>query len=95
MVEPFVDHVALDVSDLERSRAFCEAVLRPLGYGALWAQDGTVAFGREDAGRRRVLERLAPPHGAPGEPPHDAPGSYAAYLLDPDDNAVEAVVRER
>ena len=30
-------------------------------------------------------------HGAPGERPHYHPGYYAAFLLDPDGNNVEAV----
>jgi catechol 2,3-dioxygenase-like lactoylglutathione lyase family enzyme len=34
-------------------------------------------------------------NGAPGERPHYHPGYYAAFLLDPDGNNVEAVVHER
>lgn len=123
-MEPVVDHVALNVSHLERSRAFYETVLRPLGFGVVWARDGMVTFGREDAADFAIVSRyppsagahvaftapsraavdeffaaglriLARPHGAPGERPHYAPGYYAAYLLDPDDNSVEAVLRER
>jgi catechol 2,3-dioxygenase-like lactoylglutathione lyase family enzyme len=34
-------------------------------------------------------------NGPPGERPHYHPGYYAAFLLDPDGNNVEAVVHER
>jgi len=57
------DHIAIEVADLARSRAFYAAAL--------------AAGGRDN--------------GAPGERPHYHPGYYAAYVLDPDGNNVEAV----
>lgn len=42
-----IDHVSLAVADLERSAAFYEKVLAPLGLGRLVARDGaTVGFGK-------------------------------------------------
>jgi catechol 2,3-dioxygenase-like lactoylglutathione lyase family enzyme len=40
-----IDHVALYVSDLERSRRFYEQALAPLGYGLAFELDDGVAFG--------------------------------------------------
>lgn len=43
-----IDHVKLFVSDFERSRAFYENALQPLGYRILLAQaPGVVGMGRE------------------------------------------------
>ena len=40
-----IDHVGLGVSDLERSRAFYEKALAPLGYQVLIERDGSLGFG--------------------------------------------------
>ena len=42
-----IDHVAFNVSDLERSRGFYEQALAPLGYGLAFEMEGMVAFGPE------------------------------------------------
>ncbi len=42
-----IDHVSIAVSDLERSTAFYEQVLAPLGYQRLVARGHTVGFGRK------------------------------------------------
>ncbi len=43
-----IDHVALDVRDYGRSRAFYKAALEPLGYGLLMEFEGRVGgFGRD------------------------------------------------
>lgn len=41
-----IDHLSIAVSDLARSAAFYEAVLRPLGYLRLVERPGTVGFGK-------------------------------------------------
>ena len=40
-----IDHTGIGVTRLERSRAFYEAVLAPLGYGVRLVLDGAVGFG--------------------------------------------------
>jgi catechol 2,3-dioxygenase-like lactoylglutathione lyase family enzyme len=40
-----IDHIGLGVSDLERSRAFYEQALAPLGYQVLVERDGSLGFG--------------------------------------------------
>ena len=42
------DHVGLNVSDYERSRAFYEAALAPLGYRVVVAFDKSAGFGQGD-----------------------------------------------
>jgi len=42
-----LDHVGIEVSDLERSKAFYEATLEPLGIRPLMEFDGAVGFGKE------------------------------------------------
>lgn len=42
-----IDHVSIAVSDLQRSAAFYEQVLAPLGYQRLVVRDHTVGFGRK------------------------------------------------
>jgi catechol 2,3-dioxygenase-like lactoylglutathione lyase family enzyme len=40
-----IDHVALDISDMQRSRAFYEKALQPLGYGVVMDTEGLILFG--------------------------------------------------
>ena len=99
-----IDHVHIRVSDLERSKRFYRAVLRSLGFAAdeLWVSaDGEpttrlhLSFQTPD---RWAVPRFheaglaagGRDNGAPGERRYH-PGYYAAYLLDPDGNNIEAV----
>lgn len=114
------DHVGLYVKDLDRSVAFYEAALAPLGH-VLCSRDATSAgFGPKGApalwlyavaapGARvhvalRAAERAAvmrfhaaavatggTDHGAAGVRVDYAENYYAAFVLDPDGNNVEAV----
>ena len=77
------DHVHLHVSDLEASKRFYRAVLASLGLpnvvegtGLLMPTSSPRAGGRDNGG--------------PGERSYH-PGYYAAFVLDPDGNNVEAV----
>jgi catechol 2,3-dioxygenase-like lactoylglutathione lyase family enzyme len=40
-----LSHISLGVSDLERSQAFYDAALAPLGYVRLWRTDRGVGYG--------------------------------------------------
>jgi catechol 2,3-dioxygenase-like lactoylglutathione lyase family enzyme len=42
-----LDHVGIEVSDIERSRAFYEAALAPLGISVVMEFEGAVGFGKE------------------------------------------------
>lgn len=127
-----LDHLGVVVRDLDRSLAFYEACLRPLGlqmterhpYGAaifarseaqpvpfLWVGTARPSFWRDGhqagaspvhlcfvAPSRDAVDRFhaaalahgGQDNGAPGE---RDPGYYAAYVLDPDGNNLEASVR--
>jgi catechol 2,3-dioxygenase-like lactoylglutathione lyase family enzyme len=41
-----IDHISVGVSDLDRSAAFYEATLAPLGFWRLVKRAGTVGFGK-------------------------------------------------
>jgi catechol 2,3-dioxygenase-like lactoylglutathione lyase family enzyme len=123
-----LDHVGFAVSDLEKSRAFYEAALAPLGISILmtvtpemtesggtaigfgkdekpffWIGDnervgqGThIAFAVDDRSLVDAFHRAAraaggTDHGAPGLRPHYHPDYYAAFVLDPDGQNIEAV----
>jgi catechol 2,3-dioxygenase-like lactoylglutathione lyase family enzyme len=45
--QPVIDHVGLGVSDLDRSKAFYQRALDPLGYRPLLERDDSVGFGRD------------------------------------------------
>jgi catechol 2,3-dioxygenase-like lactoylglutathione lyase family enzyme len=73
MRAPFIDHLTLQVRDLDASRAFYERALEPFGIRVLETGDGEVAVGPEGS-EDLIL--------APGEP---AARVHLAFLaLDPE-----------
>ncbi len=42
-----LDHVGIEVSDLERSKVFYEKALEPLGIGLMMEFEGAIGFGKE------------------------------------------------
>lgn len=119
--EAFVDHLTLQVGDLEASRRFYAAALEPWGsheitgdwgvsFGPPGSEDVAIAEGEPSAPihlalsapDRQTVERFyeaalaagGRDNGAPGERPQYHAGYYAAYVLDPDGNNVEAVFHD-
>ena len=116
---PLIDHLALRVRDLRRSRTFYELALEPFGVkvvessqgpgfaieggGDFWIGEGEppaapvhVAFAAADRAtvdkfHRAAVEAGGRDNGAPGLRPHYHAGYYAAFVIDPDGNNVEAV----
>jgi catechol 2,3-dioxygenase-like lactoylglutathione lyase family enzyme len=125
MRAPFIDHLALRVGDLERSRRFYEQALAaweirvvegtpptigfgfgPEGSEDFWIGPGGpahpvhVAFLAPDRAtvdrfHAAALEAGGRDNGGPGPRPQYHADYYAAYVLDPDGNNVEAVCHER
>jgi catechol 2,3-dioxygenase-like lactoylglutathione lyase family enzyme len=120
--EAFVDHLTLQVRDLDASRRFYAAALEPWGsrevegewgisFGPPGSEDVAIAAGEPSgpihlalsAPDRETVERFydaalaagGRDNGSPGERPHYHQGYYAAYVLDPDGNNVEAVFHDR
>ena len=109
----------LPVADLERSVAFYEAALAPLGFRLLTRHEREAAFGPEqfddfyvragggvtgvhvafaadgkeevDAFHEAALAAGGRDNGPPGIHPQYSERYYAAFVLDPDGNNVEAV----
>ncbi len=116
---PLIDHLALRVRDLRRSRTFYERALEPFGVkvvessqgpgftieggGDFWIGEGEppaapvhVAFAAADRAtvdkfHRAAVEAGGRDNGAPGLRPQYHAGYYAAFVIDPDGNNVEAV----
>ena len=116
---PLIDHLALRVRDLRRSRTFYEQALEPFGVrvvessqgpgfaieggGDFWIGEGEppaapvhVAFSAADRAtvdkfHRAAVEAGGRDNGAPGLRPYYHAGYYAAFVIDPDGNNVEAV----
>ena len=115
-----VSHVAVNVSDWERSKEFYGGVLAQFGYRVVYEEEGAVAYfagergldfgiGRRDpAGGTHVafecpdraavdqfyenaLAAGAQDNGPPGVRAKYYAVYYAAYVLDPDGNNIEAV----
>jgi catechol 2,3-dioxygenase-like lactoylglutathione lyase family enzyme len=99
-----LDHLGLDVSDYDRSKAFYTAALEPLGWEVLMepvpsacgfggTQDQKPFFWIYD--RENVNEGVhvafGAPDGGPGVREIYHPNYYGAFVLDPDGNNVEAV----
>lgn len=118
-----IDHISVGVADIDRARAFYDAVLAPLGYRRVmdfghaagygvgrpqfWigvphkkpvshAPGSHVAFTAidrpsVDAFFNAALAAGGTDNGAPGVRGHYHPDYYAAFVIDPDGNRVEAV----
>jgi catechol 2,3-dioxygenase-like lactoylglutathione lyase family enzyme len=89
-----LDHLGLDVTDYERSKAFYERALAPLRIG-LVMEPVHVAFAASsrdqvDAFHAAALAAGASDNGGPGVREIYHP-DYGAFVLDPDGNNVEAV----
>ena len=76
-----IDHVSIPVADLERSAAFYEAVLAPLGLTRLVTRERTVGFGKRYPEFWLNLR--------PGTLPAANPGAHIC-LRAPDADAVRA-----
>jgi catechol 2,3-dioxygenase-like lactoylglutathione lyase family enzyme len=50
-------HLSIAVSDLDRTSAFYDAVLRPLGYTQVFADDEAVGYGYEGGDDKLCLKR--------------------------------------
>lgn len=119
-----LDHITISVSNFQRSRAFYDAVLAPLGIVRLYA-DGEKAAGYGHDGRAffwiaeqdrapsqthiafkaaqtvdihafhaAALEFGGSENGPPGPRPQYHNRYYAAFVLDPDGNNIEAVMQQ-
>ena len=125
-------HISFGVSDIERSAAFYDAVLAPLGYGRVWEDlnpgdpDQAVGYGIAGGGDKLAIKHRPdgqrPPgpgfhlafaapsrqavdefhsaaiahggrdNGRPGLRPDYGEHYYAAFVVDPDGHALEAVI---
>ncbi len=117
---PLIDHLALRVRDVRRSRTFYEQALEPFGVKVVESSQGSIGFAIEGGGdfwigegepaaapvhvafaaadratvdkfHRAAVEAGGRDNGAPGLRPHYHAGYYAAFVIDPDGNNVEAV----
>jgi catechol 2,3-dioxygenase-like lactoylglutathione lyase family enzyme len=119
-----IDHVSVEVADLERSSRFYQLALLPLGLSRLVTRPATIGFGKSypefwinlragmaqvepgsgvhiclrakstaevDAFHSAALNAGGRSDGAPGLRPHDRVRYYAAFVIDPDGNRIEAV----
>ncbi len=59
-------HLSIAVSDLDRAAAFYDAVLKPLGYAQVFADDEAVGYGYE-GGDDKLCLKLAKNVMVPGE----------------------------
>ena len=124
-------HLSLGVRDIERTAAFYDAALAPLGYVRVWSDlrpgeaGQAVGYGLPGGGDKLALKHRPdgqrPPgpgfhlafaapdraavdrfheaalrsggrdNGAPGLRTHYGPHYYAAFVIDPDGHAIEAV----
>jgi catechol 2,3-dioxygenase-like lactoylglutathione lyase family enzyme len=124
-----IDHVGLAVSNMDRSKPFYVAALKPLGIAVVMevtaeqtGGDAHAGFGKDnkaffwigggekpkggrhvafaaptrgdvDSFYRAALAAGGRDNGAPGLRPHYHPNHYAAFVLDPDGNNIEAACR--
>jgi catechol 2,3-dioxygenase-like lactoylglutathione lyase family enzyme len=56
--ENMLHHLSIAVSDLDRASAFYDAVLKPLGYTQVFADDEAVGYGYEGGDDKLCLKRV-------------------------------------
>ena len=81
-------HLSFAVADLARSAAFYDAVLAPLGYVRVWADDRAIGYGLPGGGDKfaiKLREGVTVPgegfHVAFGAPSHDAIDAFYQTAL--------------
>jgi catechol 2,3-dioxygenase-like lactoylglutathione lyase family enzyme len=101
-----IHHVSVEVSDLERSGRFYDAVVGALGWRRHIEEPDLLGWGivrpvffastRHPPAVKGAWEggvaSGGTDDGAPGQRPERGPTYYSAYLLDPDGNRVEIAV---
>ena len=97
-----IDHFGITVKDLEASKFFYQKALEPLGYKIAFEILQAVSFAEPRTFRAETREQVdafyqaglaagGQDNGAPGIRPQYHQPYYAAFVLDPDGNNVEAV----
>ena len=90
-----IDHTGFAVSDYETSKAFFTAALAPLGYALMMEVTDEMTGGHGDhAGFGAGQPDFWIGTGATGLRPQYHPDDYGAFVLDPDDNNIEAVCHD-
>jgi catechol 2,3-dioxygenase-like lactoylglutathione lyase family enzyme len=81
------------VRDIAKSRAFYERALQPFGVRVVQSSQGPGFATDDDRGDFWIQEQetAGVDNGGPGLRPHYHSAYYAAFVLDPDGNNVEAV----
>ena len=59
-------HISFGVSDIDRSAAFYDAILAPLGYVRVWAHDDAVGYGHEGGDDKFALKGVREGLSIPG-----------------------------
>lgn len=89
-----LDHVSITLRDLAAAKPFYKAVMGALGAVVAYERDDAIGFGernRPDDDAHTCLAAGGRDEGAPGLRASYHPQYYAAFLLDPEGNKVEAV----
>lgn len=74
-------HLSFPVTDLARSSAFYDAVLAPLGFVQVWADDEAVGYGVPGGGDKFAI-KLREQVAMPGEGFHIAFGAWSRDAVD-------------
>jgi catechol 2,3-dioxygenase-like lactoylglutathione lyase family enzyme len=86
-----IDHLAIGVTELERSRVFYTRALEPLAGAPIHVAFAADSPQQVDEFYAAAIAAGGRDNGAPGIRPEYSPGYYGAFVLDPDGNNVEAV----
>jgi len=88
-----LDHISITVRDIGTAKRFYKAVMSALGAAVAYERDDAIGFGERNRPNDDLhtylsvfqSDRVAP------DPRRYHPGYYAAFLLDPEGNKIEAV----